>query len=227
MKINVIATGSSGNLYEIIDNSGNSMLIEAGVLRQTYIKFREGITPPEICIVSHKHSDHAGQIGEYRALMPTYLSQEKSESKNFKAMGFSMLHGGVPCYSFLIKSLVENKFLFFGTDFEYSDDYIDLYSALNFYKVEIFLIECNYNDYLYHLADEKQRIGCDNHLSDNNLIKFMGKTGCKFPKIITIHGSNRLCADTYTKKYLSAKIPNASVCIATGVKGGVKNIFLI
>lgn len=227
MKINVIATGSAGNLYEIIDNKGNSMLIEAGIPRDTYMEFREGITPPEMAIVSHNHSDHAERIGQYRALMPTHLSQPKSESKSFKAMGFKVNHGEILCYAFLIKLLVEDKFLFFGTDFQYSDDYTALYQALNFYKVENYLIECNYNDYLYHLASQEQRIGCDRHLSDNNLIRFMKKAGAKFPKIITIHGSNRLCSDIYTKKLLSSKIPGSSVFVATGAKGGVKNIFLI
>jgi len=227
VKINVIATGSSGNLYEILDNFGNSLIIEAGVPRDTYMKYREGIKPPEMCIVSHAHSDHAERIGQFRALMPTFLSEEKNESKSFKAMGFPMNHGGVKCYSFLIKLLVEDKFLFFATDFQYSDDYTALYRALQFYKVENYLIECNYNDYLYHMADKEQRVGCDNHLSDNGLIKFMQKAGAKFPKIITIHGSNRLCADVYTKKYLSSKIAGSKVYIATGAKGGVKNIFLI
>jgi len=227
VKINVIATGSSGNLYEILDNFGNSLIIEAGVPRDAYMKYREGSAIPEMCIVSHAHSDHAERIGQFRALMPTFLSQEKSESKSFKAMGFPMNHGGVKCYSFLIKLLAEDKFLFFATDFQYSDDYTALYQALQFYKVENYLIECNYNDYLYHMADREQRVGCDNHLSDNGLIKFMQKAGAKFPKIITIHGSNRLCADVYTKKYLSSKIAGSKVQIATGAKGGVKNIFLI
>ena len=227
MKINCIATGSSGNLYELIDNKGNSMLIEAGIPRDVYMKYREGITPPELCIVSHNHSDHAERIGQYKALMPTFLSHPKNESKNFKAMGFKVNHGDMPCFAFLIKLLADDTFLFFGTDFQYSDNYTALYHALNFYKVENFLIECNYNDYLYHLADELQRVGCDRHLSDNDLIRFIKKSGAKFPKIITIHGSNRLCSDTYTKKLISSRIPNSTVFVATGVKKGLKNIFLI
>ena len=233
MKINVIATGSAGNLYEIIDNSGNSIVIEAGMPRATYMKFREGNKAPEMCIVSHKHMDHAQHIGEFRAVIPTFLSPEKAESENFKAMGFSMKHGGEVCYSFIIKSLSENKFLFFGTDFEMLDEvqnplgYSSLFQALKFYEVENYLIECNYNDYLYHLANEQQRIGCDRHLSDNDVVRFMRMAGVKSPKIITIHGSNRLSADTYTKKYISSKILGSVVYVATGVKGGQKNIFLI
>ena len=68
------------------------------------------------------------------------------------------------------------------------------------FSVKKYLIEVNYNDYLYHLADDMQRIGCDRHFSDNDLVRFIRRVGVKDPTIITIHGSNRLSADAYTKK---------------------------
>jgi len=227
MKINVIATGSSGNLYELIDKEGNSMLIEAGMPRATYVKNRVGKTPPEMCIISHSHMDHSGYKGEFEAVMPTYLAQEKNVSENWKAFGFKMKHGDGFSLSFIIKSLVENKFLFFATDLEYSENYLNLYDALKFYEVENYLIECNYNDYLFHLATPEQRQGCIRHLSDNDVVNFIKKTGAKNPLIITIHGSNRLSADSYTKKYLNSKLITATVDVAVGAKNGVKNLFLI
>ena len=93
------------------------------------------------------------------------------------------------------------------------------------YSVGKFLIECNYNDYLYYLADNLQRIGCDRHFSDNDLVRFIRLTGVKDPTIITIHGSNRLRADNYTKKYIGGKFPAAKIAVATGGKNGVKNIY--
>ncbi len=226
MKINVIATGSSGNLYELIDRDGNSMLIEAGMPRQTYIKHRVGKLPPEMCIISHPHMDHAKYKGEFEAVFPTYLAQEQNTSQNWKAFGFKMKHGETSSLSFIIKSLVEDKFLFFGTDMEIGT-YSDLFKMLNFYHVENFLIECNYNDYLFHLANDEQRRGCSRHLSDNDVVNFIKKSGAKNPKIITIHGSNRLSADTYTKKYISSKLITSTVEVAVGVKGNQKNLFII
>ena len=226
MKINVIATGSAGNLYELIDKDGNSMLIEAGMPRQTYIKHRVGKLPPEMCIISHQHMDHAKYKGEFEAVFPTYLSQEQNTSQNWKAFGFKMKHGETSSLSFIIKSLVEDKFLFFGTDMEFGN-YISLFKMLNFYHVENFLIECNYNDYLFHLANDEQRRGCSRHLSDNDVVNFIKKSGAKNPKIITIHGSNRLSADTYTKKYISSKLITSTVEVAVGVKGNQKNLFII
>lgn len=231
MLINVIATGSAGNLYELVDNSGNSILIEAGMPRATYMKNREGVKPPEICIVSHKHSDHYKYFGEYSAIMRAELMPDTAATENFKIMGFSVIHGDVPCKAFLIKLLTENRFLFFGTDFElresYPLEYSSLFQSLEFYKVDTYLIECNYNDYLYHLANKDERVGCDRHLSDNDVVNFIRYAKARSPKIITIHGSNRLSADTYTKKVLSAKIEGAKVAVATGAKGGQKNLYVI
>lgn len=228
MKINVIATGSAGNLYELIDKAGNSMLIEAGMPRTTYIKYRVGKLPPEMCIISHQHMDHAKYKGEFEALFPTYLAQEQNTSQNWKAFGFKMKHGETSSLSFIIKSLVEDEFLFFGTDMEMGN-YSDLFKSLNFYNVENFLIECNYNDCLIHCKDvtDNMRAQCKRHLGDNALISFIKASGAKNPRIITIHGSNRLSANTYTKKYISSKLITSTVEVAVGVKGNQKNLFII
>ena len=225
MTINVIATGSSGNLYEIIDNEGNSMLIEAGVPVATYMKYREGKKKPEMCIISHSHSDHYAHANEFRNMMPTYCKEARVQSENFKAMGFTMVHGDGISYSYLIKVLTEDKFLFFGTDFEYSDDYEILFHHLKAYNVSNYLIECNYNDFLYHLAKDEQRMGCDRHMSDNDVIRFIRKVQPVNPKLILIHGSSRLCSDSYTKKYIGSKLLTATVAVATGAKSGQKNLF--
>jgi len=229
MKINVISTGSSGNLYEILDSAGNSMILECGMPRSHYVKYRIGKLPPEMAIISHSHSDHAQYKGEFLAVMPVYLSQEKNTSENWKALGFETNHGDCITTVFIIKSLVEEKFLFFGTDFEYDSYCNEVLEMLQKYRVENFLIECNYNDYLIHMNDvtDDMKKQCSRHLSDNDVIKFIKKTGAKNPKIITIHGSNRLSADTYTKKYLSSKLITSTVEVAVGVKGNVKNIFII
>jgi hypothetical protein len=227
MKINIIATGSSGNLYEIVDNSGNSILIETGISRSDYMKNKIGEKAPEMCIISHLHIDHAQYKGEFQAMIPVYVSEKNSTSENFKAYGIDLKHGDGKSTTFIIKSLVENKFLFFGTDIEFSKDYDELYNALIELKVDNFLIECNYNDYLFHLATPEQRVGCSRHFSDNDVVNFMRIVAPKNPKIILIHGSNRLSADVYTKKLISSKIINSTVDVAVGAKQGVKNIFTI
>lgn len=225
MIINVIATGSSGNLYELIDNSDNSMLIEAGVPRQTYIKNREGINPPEMCVISHSHGDHASYKSQYEMICPVHAWEQSCESPNFKAFGFEVKHGDVLNYAYIIKLLSDGDYLFFGTDMEWDEKITPILDAIRSLKVEKFLLEVSYNEYLYRLASEEQKIGCERHFSDEDAIRFIKQSGAKEPKIITIHGSDRLSADVYTKKMIKGKIPNATVAVSTGAKSGTKNIY--
>ena len=226
MKINVISTGSSGNLYELLDSKGNSIILEAGEPRHKFMEYREGITPPEMVIITHKHGDHAYYANQYEMMCTVHRWKQRAESTNFKAFGFKVVHGDVLNYAYLIKLLIDDEFLFFATDWEYEEDSLQpILKALKHFKVENFLIECNYNDYLYHLAEKEQRIGCDRHFSDNDLIRFIKKVGAKEPKIITIHGSERLSGDAYTKKMIKGRVPNATVAVSVGAKNGVKNLF--
>lgn len=231
--INVIATGSSGNLYEIIDKKGESILLEAGVNRTMYIKNREAKVPPQMCIISHKHGDHAYFSNEYEMITTVHKWEQTAESKDFRAFGFEVEHGGVLNYAYLIELKNDNQMLFFATDLMYEIESINtIVEGLKFMEtqnkaVNNFLIECNYNDYLYHKATAEQRVGCDRHFSDNDVVNFIRAVNPKAPKIITIHGSNRLSADTYTKNYIQNALPNAVVMVATGVKGKTKDLFYI
>ena len=228
MIINVIATGSQGNLYEIIDSRGNSLLLEAGVGRAEYAKYREGEEVPEMCIITHKHGDHAYYAGQFEMICEVHRWKRTAQSESFKAFGYVVEHGGVLCYAYLIKCLKDDDFLFFMTDAVWSDEYFkQIFDDLKKYNVRKFLIECNYNDYLYHLATDEQRVGCDRHFSDNDVVRFVREVGTPTPRIITIHGSNRLSGDAYTKKYIGSKFPLGRVLVASGAKNGVKNLFKI
>ena len=43
MIVNVISTGSSGNLYELLDSKGNSIILEAGEVEE--VESEEGENP--------------------------------------------------------------------------------------------------------------------------------------------------------------------------------------
>ena len=225
MRINCIATGSSGNLYEILDSKGNSMLLEAGVPRDKFIKYRVGVTPPEMLMITHSHGDHSFYRAQYSSICNVIKYKDFAISSNFQVIGFPVKHGKVDNLAFIIKFKEDDDYLFFGTDMEYDDEFFEpIFQQLRLLKVDKFLIECNYNDYLYHLAEPIQKQGCDAHFSDNNLVKFMRQVEATDPKIITIHGSERLSADTYTRKLLKAKLPTATIAVAVGAKNGVKQL---
>lgn len=230
MIINVIATGSSGNLYEIIDSAGNCFILEAGEPRQTFIKNRESKieNQPEMCIISHNHSDHAKWANEYEMICPVFRWEKTAESANFKAFGYQVPHGDILNYAYLIKSLQDEKFVFFATDLEYSEEHLKpIFDDLRKYNVRVFLLEVNYNDFLYHKANEEQRRGCNRHFSDNDAVRFLRALNLQDEKfsLITIHGSNRLSGNAYVKKYIKRKFPNAEIGIAVGAKGRTKDLF--
>lgn len=228
MIINVISTGSSGNLYELIDRNGNSIILEAGMPRTTFAKFREGDIPPEMCIITHSHGDHSYYANDYEMICPVHKWEPLAVSENFKAFGYKVKHGDVLNYAYLIGLIQDDQLLFFATDLEYEEEsFKPIWADLKRFKVNKFLIECNYNDYLYSLATDEQKIGCDRHFSDNDLVRFLRRVGATDPKVITIHGSNRLSTDVYTRKYVGAKFPSGTIRVATGVKNGVKNIFIL
>ena len=130
-------------------------------------------------------------------------------------------------YAYLIKLIQDNEFLFFATDLEWHDKSFEpIYKDIQKYNVSNFLIECNYNDYLYHKMDDlEMRKNSDRHFSDNELVRFLRQSKAINPKVITIHGSNKLSADSYTKKYIGGKLPTATIAVGIGAKNGVKNIF--
>lgn len=228
MIINVIATGSQGNLYEIIDSRGNSLLLEAGVGRAEYAKYREGEKVPEMCIITHKHTDHAYYAGQFEMICEVHRWTKQAQSEHFVTFGYQVEHGGVLCYAYLIHLIADDDFLFFMTDAQWSDDHFKpIFEDLKKSHVRKFLIECNYNDYLYSLATDEQRVGCDRHFSDNDVVNFIRAVGVQDPRIITIHGSNRLSGNSYTKKYISKKFPLGRVMVANGGTNGVKNLFKI
>ena len=88
MRINCIATGSSGNLYEILDSKGNSMLLEAGVPRDKFIKYRVGVTPPEMLMITHSHGDHSFYRAQYSSICNVIKYKDFAISSNFSSDRF-------------------------------------------------------------------------------------------------------------------------------------------
>lgn len=227
MIVNVIGTGSGGNLYELIDEQNNVLVIEAGLSVETFMKYKITKQPPEALIVSHAHSDHYEYHRDWSKYVNVELSPRELDLPSWGISSFDVKHGDIKNVAFIIESKAEDKKILFATDLEYDDEGLidELANECRERDVRYFLLECNYNDYLYHLATSEQRIGCDRHFSDNDVVRFIRNAKPKAPRLILIHGSNRLCADSYTMNYIGKKLPNAIVKIAIGGKGGVKNIF--
>lgn len=111
MKLKVIGTGSSGNCY-LLENESDALVIEAGVnpkfVKQT-LDFR--IWKIDGAISSHRHSDHAKYLEDYRKMGilvvdPEYIGEEGMLNRTFRfgdftIKAFKLIHD-VPCYGYWI-----------------------------------------------------------------------------------------------------------------------------
>ena len=136
MVLKVIASGSSGNSYALVDDDG-ILLIEAGVpLQEVYEKIDYNARSILGCLVSHSHGDHAKYIEQYiksgipivtnyeysiklKEKYPYYMIQSGMASFDgiYSVASFDCIHD-VPCAGFVIKNKTIGKLLFV-TDTEY------------------------------------------------------------------------------------------------------------
>ena len=182
MILKCAGTGSSGNSYAIISDSGQILLIECGVnWKKTMRMIDYQISNVVGCIVSHAHQDH---LKEYKKVLenwiPIYTNDETvvgfetvtgellkgiPEKKwfqcgEFKVMGFYIPHDGTPNFGFLIEHEEIGWFLYM-TDMEFSP-----YSFKNL-RVQHLLIESNYIEDLVNRDAENTRF------ADSNIDSFV------------------------------------------------------
>lgn len=168
MILKVIGSDSSGNGYALIADSGEILLIEAGMEYRRMLKAIEYQTNNVVgCLVSHRHNDHAAYVNKYiERAIPIYsnkdvvydkliynftiahqLEEYKSEQiGEFKVCAFSLYHD-VPTYGYNIKHPEVGNILF-------ATDTFDLPKV--FKNVNHWLIEANYSD---EIVDHKVRGG--------------------------------------------------------------------
>lgn len=158
MHLTILGSSSSGNGYLLKADSGEILMIEAGVSFGKVKKALDGdISHIAGCIISHEHGDHAGHVNEVLdTFIPTYMHPVTAERLKLKASnlhtikegtehyisGFSVTpvlvkHDvGVPCYAYIIHH-TECGYVLFATDCAYIKN---RYKGLN-----NILIEANYD----------------------------------------------------------------------------------
>ena len=124
MLLKCAGTGSKGNSYALVAESGEILLIECGVKWLETIKMIDYQTSKIVgCICSHAHSDH---LRSYKDCLhygiPIYTNDETAEHfeiisgermigkperipfevGNFRIVGFYVPHDTCPCYAYII-----------------------------------------------------------------------------------------------------------------------------
>lgn len=126
MRIKCIGTGSKGNCYLITSNSGNKLMVEAGLSLSEISNNIGKFNDLDGCIISHSHNDHDRKLGNkqkfsdfLRYSLVKVLTPENSEiGKLYKIGEFKVIplecNHSVVCYGYLI--LVDNLKILFATD---------------------------------------------------------------------------------------------------------------
>lgn len=208
MKLTVIGSSSKGNAYALQAESGETLLLEAGVPLSRARTIAHVRTSRCVGIlVSHAHGDHCRCIREYaKAGIPVYSTPQVADSLGTGAVAMqpgTTCHIGpfsvtpiavkhdVPCLSFLIHHEEMGSLYFFT-------DCYSMHTAIQ--GVRTFLCECNYEDGLLQKAvseghtpaSQADRVRLS-HLSQAHAIEFLQECRAEesAAQIVLIHGSSR------------------------------------
>lgn len=154
MKLEVLASGSSGNCY-LLHTSSGIIILEAGVPWKTVLKALDfNITKVLCCCITHEHMDHAKYIEEYIkngvscVIMTNGTKDELNlkrniitnsrpcESYGIQIMWFDTQHDAAEPCGFYIEDTNTGETLIFATD--------TYYVKYRFSNVNYILVECNY-----------------------------------------------------------------------------------
>lgn len=214
MKIEVIASGSSGNCYKI-SNEDTTLLIECGI---PYKKIQQALnfktTDIDGVLVSHEHGDHSKACKDLiKAGVNLYMTKGTKEALkldshrvkiidfyskyinrdmgffeigSFKVKAFETIHDAKEPVGFVIYDSILKEELVFITDTQYS-----IYS----FKPDYFMVEVNYvreainkNDSLH--PDLRARIK-KNHMSLETAINLLERSDLSnLKKIYVMHLSD-------------------------------------
>jgi len=211
MKIDIVATGSTGNFYILEDISGARLLIECGISIDRIKKaLNFNMSGIEGCLLSHEHQDHAKSAGHLVNLginlysskgtlnaleLNDYFSQpvkalRKYETPSYSFTPFSTNHDAAEPLGFEIISKNECVKIVFATD--------TYFVKYKFSDVDVFMVECNY---MYHILKKNVEAGKvpgsletrlkESHMELQDTVDFINASDLKFTTIvIPIHMSS-------------------------------------
>ena len=210
MKIEVIASGSSGNCYKI-SNEDTTLLIECGI---PYKKIQEALnfktTDIDGVLVSHEHGDHSKACKNLiKAGVNLYMTKGTKEAlkldshriKSFKNFGdsyfdvdigsfiikpFKTIHDAKEPVGFLICDILAKEELVFITDTQYS-----IYSfSPDYFMIEVNYVKENINSNENIHPDLRERIK-KNHMSLDTAINLLERSDLsRLKKIYVMHLSD-------------------------------------
>lgn len=214
MKLIVIGSSSSGNGYALQSESGELLLVEAGVKpKVTFQSLGYRIKAISGIVVSHTHGDHAKYINEYshrgilvganedviskRQIRSAHYTMQSGHTYafgSFRVTPFDVKHD-VPNFGYLIYHKECGAILF-------ATDTFTLPYA--FKNVKHFLIEANYSDAI--LKDNLESGVIDKTQASRLMVSHMSLENC----IKNLSNCNADTASTITLIHLSSRNSHAN-----------------
>lgn len=224
MKIEVIASGSSGNCYKI-SNEDTTLLIECGI---PYKKIQEAlnfkVTDINGVLVSHEHGDHSKACKDLiKAGVDLYMTKgtkealkleshrvktfEESNDKtyrwveigSFKVKAFKSIHDASEPVGFYILNTKTDERLLFITDTMYVEG---RFNTIDYLMIEVNYVRETINNNLNLDPALRNRIK-ENHMSLETAIDFLNKCGLvRLKKIYVMHLSDHNSNAELIKKSL-------------------------
>ena len=221
MKIEVIASGSSGNCYKV-SNEDTTLLIECGI---SYKKIQQAlnfkVTDIDGVLVSHEHVDHSKACKDLiKAGVDLYMTKGTKEALkleshrvktfkqyhlyldleigSFKIKPFKTVHDAREPVGFVIYDSLAIEELVFITDTQYS-----IYN----FSPNYFMIEVNYDKKTINdnpgLNEELRERIKKNHMSLDTAINLLERSDLsRLKKIYVMHLSDHNSDAEYIKKSL-------------------------
>lgn len=223
MEFTIFHTGSSGNSFRLKFADGVQVLLDVGKTSH-YDAFKDFCTRGDRVrnyagmLISHEHRDHAGAASDFEMVgMPRGVDAAPQ-----LRVGVVPLSHRCPCNGYIIANTATREACVFLIDFVEVVNPRDFFTTLRWltaekYKV-MFAVELSYCDFLYHKLPVAERMGLDQHLSDEKFILLMKEIAkvSKLENIVTLHASGReilnkgfhasVCPRDYLIKYLKVRL---------------------
>lgn len=233
MKISVLGSSSAGNGY-IIQNDREALILECGCKVESALKALDYNTSKVLgCIITHEHGDHAKYIDEYSKKFPIYASSgtygtidnsvkfnhyvvcklKQFTIGNFKIIPFDTVHDAREPLGFIIEHEEIGRLVFI-TD--------SAFVKYKFGKVDIFMVECNYNK-IEDVQEERRARLINSHMNLETSLELVKSNDIsKLRQIVLIHISEENGDKELFKKKFQEEF---GVQIEIAEKG--KKIFLL
>lgn len=198
LNLKCISTGSTANCY-LLSTENETLIIDLGVKYKKLITEIDNMDNIVGAILSHEHTDHNAINGNQRTsdfieqLGIKVISPKNAELyKKYKLGSFEIIPvnsiHNVVCYGYVIR--INNEFIYFATDTKELEKFKNI-------KIDHFIVECNYCDYLCYEAMMLESTNIlhmqsifKNHHSLNSLKTYLESLNYLPKTVITIHKSN-------------------------------------